>query len=177
MSKTAIYLRRSTDRQEQSIDDQRRELVKFAERNGCAIAREYVDDAVSGVTTEDRAAFLRMIDEAQTKPRPFDVILVYDVSRFGRVSQDEAGYYRHLLTKAGVLIVYAAEGFSGDESDELMRPMKQFMAHKMVRDLSKLTMRGGLHRALCSPRNVHRLRLRDRSWRPGDQRALRRAVR
>ncbi len=142
-----MYLRRSTDRQEQSVDDQRKALVRFAEERELSVVREYLDDAVSGVMTDDRKAFLRMIDDAQRKPRAFDVIVVFDVSRFGRVGQDEAGYYRHLLSKAGVEVLYAAEGFVGDETDELMRPMKQFMAHKMVRDLSKLTMRGARSRA------------------------------
>ena len=142
----AIYLRRSTDRQEQSIDDQRKVLLEFAGKHGIAIVKEYCDNAISGAMTEERRDFLRMIEEAQTRARPFEVVLVYDVSRFGRAGQDEAGYFRHLLAKAGVEVVYAAEGFNGDETDEIMRPMKQFMAHKMVRDLSKVTIRGQLSR-------------------------------
>ncbi len=147
MKKCVIYLRRSTDRQEQSVDDQRRAVTDYAEREGYDVIGEYVDDAISGALTEKRLDFLRMIEDAQAPGRPWDAILVYDVSRFGRQENDEAGYYRHLLSQAGVQIVYTAEGFSGDESDEILLPVKQYMASKYVRDLSKVTIRGLVSRA------------------------------
>jgi DNA invertase Pin-like site-specific DNA recombinase len=137
-----MYLRRSTDRQEQSIGDQRTALMKYAAAEGFRVVGEYVDDAISGADTESRKAFLRMIDEARAPGRPWDYVLVYDVSRFGRVETDEAGYYRHLLTCAGVEIVYAAEGFRGDESDDLIRSTKQWVANQQVKSLSRVTIRG-----------------------------------
>jgi DNA invertase Pin-like site-specific DNA recombinase len=146
MKRAALYLRRSTERQEQSIEDQRRALSDHALKHGLEVVSEYVDDAVSGALTVDRLAFLRMIEEAQGRPPPFREVLVYDVSRFGRIDNDEAGYYRHLLTKAGVEVVYVAEGLSGDESDDLLLPVKQFMASKYVKDLSKVTLRGQVSR-------------------------------
>ena len=43
MKRTALYARRSTDRQEQSLDDQKAALLKFAEANGHEITVEYVE--------------------------------------------------------------------------------------------------------------------------------------
>jgi site-specific DNA recombinase len=147
MPKNAVaYLRRSTDRQDQSIGDQRRAIERHAGERGFTIVREYVDDAISGADTAARKAFLTMIEAAQRRDAPFRYVLVYDVSRFGRTNNDEAGYYRHLLTKAGVEIVYIAEGLRGDQTDDLMVGMKQFMAHQMVVDQSKLTLRGQISR-------------------------------
>ncbi len=119
--KIVLYLRRSTDRQEQSIGDQRKALLDYADRNGHEVVREYVDDAISGAMTEDRKEFLRMVEDAGAKPRKFSGVLVYDVSRFGRTGQDEAGYWRHTLSKAGVEVLYAAEGLTGTDADDLLR--------------------------------------------------------
>ena len=58
------YLRRSTDKQEQSLDDQRTEVMRYADENGYEVVDEYVDDAVSGTSAAARPAFRRMIDDA-----------------------------------------------------------------------------------------------------------------
>jgi len=137
------YVRRSTDRQEQSIPDQRRAIELFAAERGLSIERFYTDDAISGTSTTNRKAFLEMVADAQsTSPPPFGHVIAYDVKRFGRVGNDEAGYYRHLLRQAGVEVLYAAENFSGDGTDDLLRPVKQWQAREESKDLSKVTIRG-----------------------------------
>ena len=142
----AVYLRRSTDRQEQSIADQRSAIDRYARERGFSISAEYVDDAISGADTEARKQFLKLVSDARRRDRRFHFVLVYDVSRFGRVGADEAGYYRHVLTEAGVEIVYVAEDFRGDDTDDLIRGTKQWIAHRMVLDLSKVTIRGQVSR-------------------------------
>ena len=142
----AAYLRRSTDRQEQSIDDQARAIERFASEKGLVVVKTYTDDAISGADTQARKSFLAMIADAQRRERGFDTILVYDVSRFGRVGADEAGHYRHLLAQAGVEVIYVAEGLRGDQTDDLLLGVKQFVAHQTVVDLSKVTIRGQLSR-------------------------------
>ncbi len=138
----AGYLRRSTDRQEQSIPDQRKAIEQFAAQNGLRIARLFIDDAVSGTTTTRRRAFQEMVTEAQRPDHPFSYVIVYDVKRFGRVDNDEAGYYRHILRIHGVEVLYVSENFSGDGTDDLLRPVKQWQAREESKDLSKVTIRG-----------------------------------
>ena len=136
------YIRRSTDRQEQSIPDQKKAIETYAAEHSLRLGQFYIDDAISGTSTIGRRAFQRMMKEAQSPAKPFDLIVVYDVKRFGRVDNDEAGYYRHLLRTHGVDIRYVSENFNGDATDDLLRPVKQWQARQESKDLSKVTIRG-----------------------------------
>jgi len=136
-----LYLRRSTDRQEQSIGDQRTALIRYAAEQGFEILDEFIDDGISGTSADARGAFQRMIAEAKGKCR-FRFILCYDVKRFSRGDLDEVGYYRHLLRQRNVEVVYATEQFADDFTGELIRPMRQWQARQESVDLSRLTARG-----------------------------------
>lgn len=141
------YCRRSTDRQEQSIPDQQRAIEKYCDENGHRIDRWYIDDAISGTSALKRPAFQELISDAQQPGRVFRYVVVYDVKRFGRVGNDEAGYYRHILQKHGVDVLYVSEGFNGGDTDDLLRPVKQWQAREESRDLSKVTIRGLLSKS------------------------------
>ncbi|MCH7545490.1 MAG: recombinase family protein [Planctomycetes bacterium] len=145
---TAVgYVRRSTDRQEQSIPDQKHSIERYAEEQGLKLLRFYVDDAISGTSTVGRKAFQTLISDAKRSTCEFGQIIVYDVKRFGRVDNDEAGYYRHILKTHGVEILYVSENFTGDGTDDLLRPVKQWQAREESKDLSKVTIRGLVSKA------------------------------
>ncbi len=145
------YARRSTDKQEQSIADQKRAIERYCAENGLSLNRWYVDDAISGTRATNRPAFQEMIAAAGAAGRDFGLVVVYDVKRFGRLDNDEAGYYRHLLRTSGVEVLYVAEGFAGfgesSDTDDLLRPVKQWQARQESKDLSKVTIRGQLSKA------------------------------
>jgi DNA invertase Pin-like site-specific DNA recombinase len=136
------YLRRSTDRQERSLDDQLTAIRTYANAHALLVSRIYTDDAISGVRSDTRRAFQAMIRDAQQSDCGFRTILVYDIKRFGRVDNDEAGHYRWLLRQAGVRVVYIAEGFGGGSIDDLIRPVKQWQAREEARDLARVSIRG-----------------------------------
>src|SRR5712692_10226137 len=136
------YLRRSTDRQEQSLGDQQAALERYARDHGFEVLRFYTDDAISGTSADNRPDFQKMIADAGNGD--FRFVLCYDVKRFSRGDNDEAGYYRHVLRKRGIEVVYASENFAGDDSDDLIRPVKQWQARQESKDLSKVTIRGQL---------------------------------
>ena len=101
------YVRRSTDRQEQSIPDQKKAIEKYSDENDLRLLRFYVDDAISGTSTVGRRAFQDMIADAKRRSCDFRFVVVYDVKRFGRVDNDEAGYYRHshpAMARSSILI-------------------------------------------------------------------------
>lgn len=141
------YLRRSTDRQEQSIPDQRKAIEKWADEQGISLLRFYTDDAISGTSSVGRKAFQQLMADAQKASCEFSTVVVYDVKRFGRVGNDEAGYYRHLLRQAGVEVRYVSENFAGDGTDDLLRPVKQWQAREESKDLAKVTIRGLLSKS------------------------------
>jgi len=120
---TVGYVRRSTDEQEQSIEDQKNAISAYIAENGLRFLRFYVDDAISGTSTLGRRAFRQMIRDAESSPRLFDIIAVYDIKRFGRIDNDEAGYYRYLLRTHGIEVRYVSENFNGDTTDDLLRPV------------------------------------------------------
>ncbi len=136
------YLRRSTNRQEQSLEDQESAIKRYAGQHGFEILRFYTDDAISGTSTEARKAFQSLLKDAQGDTCDFRAVLVYDIKRFGRVDNDEAGHYRYLLRKHRIDVVYVSEGFQGDDTDDLLRPVKQWQARQESRDLSKVSIRG-----------------------------------
>ena len=141
------YLRRSTDRQEQSIPDQRKAIERYAAEHDLELAQYFVDDAISGTSAVRRPAFQEMVGLAQQERRPFSYVIVYDVKRFGRLDNDEAGYYRHILRTHGVEVLYVGENFSGDATDDLLRPVKQWPAREESKGpiLSRGAHRGPLH--------------------------------
>ena len=61
----ALYARVSSDRQDVdlSVAAQLRALRDYAQKNGCLVARKYVDEAESG-RIADRSQFRTMLDEA-----------------------------------------------------------------------------------------------------------------
>jgi DNA invertase Pin-like site-specific DNA recombinase len=144
MKPAATYLRCSTETQERSIEDQRGEAERHATENGFQIIREFADNAISGTSVNGRKAFVDMIETAQQRDCPFRYILAYDIKRFSRGDVDEAGYYRHVLKQHGIEVIYMAETFAGNDSDDIVRSVKQYLARQESKDLSKVTIRGQL---------------------------------
>ena len=75
------YVRRSTDRQEQSIPDQKLAIERHCDERRLRLLRFYVDDAISGTSTVGRHAFQSMIEDAGRSACDFGFIVVYDVTR------------------------------------------------------------------------------------------------
>lgn len=143
------YLRRSTSRQEKSLDDQRTEIVRYAALHGYRILRWYQDDGISGDATECRDGFLAL-HQAACNGRDFDVVLVWDQDRFGRFDSMEAGYWIHPLRKAGVRLESVTEGPINwdDFTGRVMYSLKQEGKYQFLRDLSRNTSRGQISNAL-----------------------------
>lgn len=143
------YLRRSTSKQEKSLDDQRREIERYAAEHGYTIVRWYQDDGISGDSTEKRLGFQAM-HKAACNGRDFDVIICWDLDRFGRFDSSEAGYWSHPLRKAGVRLVTVTEGpidwntFAG----RIVNAVKHEGKHQYLVDLSRNVARGQITTAL-----------------------------
>jgi DNA invertase Pin-like site-specific DNA recombinase len=84
--KAAIYYRVSSKRQEdaETIESQRLFLPEWVKRRGWTIVAEFEDLAIPGKETQKRDGLMELLDAAQKKPRPFDVLVIRDWSRLAR---------------------------------------------------------------------------------------------
>jgi DNA invertase Pin-like site-specific DNA recombinase len=62
----------STDKQEESPEQQRAEILKLAKKHGYHVIRWYEDHAISGGKTLKRKQFMQMISDADLDP---DVVI------------------------------------------------------------------------------------------------------
>jgi site-specific DNA recombinase len=136
------YLRRSTDRQEQSLGDQRKEIIRYARENGYTVVREYVDDAISGTSAEERPGFQQMVANAESGE--FKAVIVWNSDRFSRGDVTETEHYRYLLRQAGVTLLSVTEDYLARDGidGDVLRTVKQFQNRQFSISLSQNTLRG-----------------------------------
>ncbi|MFN5745291.1 MAG: recombinase family protein [Methylococcaceae bacterium] len=91
------------------------------------------------MSIDGRAALQRLIADVECGTANFAVILVYDVSRWGRFQDaDESAYYEYICKRAGILVTYVAEQFENDGSpvSTIVKGVKRAMAGEYSRELS-----------------------------------------
>jgi len=147
MEKAWAFYRRSTDKQELSVEDQRRDCKAFADRMGWSIVREFAPAKGwgSGLTIDQDPVFLEMIRLSEARKHDVHFLVVYDVSRFGRLQPEDKIYWeRRLKKQGGIQIVYVKDDFKNDGSigDVLSRVVKHSEAHQFSMKLSETTLRG-----------------------------------
>src|SRR4051812_15869534 len=101
------YVRMSTDHQKYSIENQIIAIAAYAAERKIDVVKTYSDDARSGLSLSGRPAFVRMLADATSKNPDFDLILVYDVSRWGRFQDsDESAHYEYQCRVNGIGVRY-----------------------------------------------------------------------
>jgi len=137
--RAAQYVRMSTEHQQYSTDNQADKINEYAEKRGIEIIKTYADDGKSGLSIGGRAALQKLIADVETGAADFNVILVYDVSRWGRFQDaDESAYYEYICKRAGIQVAYCAEQFENDGSpvSTIVKGVKRAMAGEYSRELS-----------------------------------------
>lgn len=137
--RAAQYLRMSTEHQKYSTENQAETIRRYAEERGLSIIRTYTDEGKSGLTIDGRGALQRLIDDVANRRADFTIILVYDVSRWGRFQDaDQGGYLEYICKNAGIAVHYCAEQFENDGSltATIIKSMKRAMAGEYSRELS-----------------------------------------
>ena len=148
----AIYIRVSTDRQEElSPDAQRRLLLEYAKSNNIDVPSEYIfqDNGISGRQAKKRPAFQNMIALAKSKEHPIDTIIVWKFSRFAR-NQEESIVYKSLLKKNDVDVVSISEplvdGPFGSLIERIIEWMDEYysirLSGEVIRGMTENAMRG-----------------------------------
>lgn len=94
--RVAIYLRVSTDNQ--STDNQRKDLLKAVEWNDWELVNVYVDDGISGAKGKDARPGYKALCEAVGR-REIDVIAAWSVDRLSRSLKDLISFVEELQAK------------------------------------------------------------------------------
>lgn len=145
MSIGAAYIRVSTEEQiEFSPDSQIKRIQEYAKHNNIILPEKFIflDEGISGRHVKNRPAFLEMISMAKTKPRPFDIILVWKFSRFARNRQDSILYKSMLRKECGINVVSITEQLSNDPTAILIEALLEAMDEYYSINLSQEVKRG-----------------------------------
>jgi DNA invertase Pin-like site-specific DNA recombinase len=137
--RAAQYVRMSTEHQKYSTENQAEIIARYAEKRGMEIVKTYADAGKSGLRLEGRVALQQLLADVRSGTADFTVVLVYDVSRWGRFQDtDESAYHEFICREAGISIQYCAEQFENDGSlsATIIKSMKRAMAGEYSRELS-----------------------------------------
>jgi DNA invertase Pin-like site-specific DNA recombinase len=129
----------STEHQQYSTENQEDAIRRYAEARGFKIVRTYADEGKSGLRIEGREELQRLLADVKGGKADFSVILVYDVSRWGRFQDaDEAAHNEFVCRHVGIDVHYCAEPFENDGSfgSDIQKMLKRKMAGEYSRELS-----------------------------------------
>ena len=137
--RAAQYVRASTENQQYSIENQSLAIANYATEHNMQVVQTYADQGKSGLTLQKRQGLRQLLQDVEKGEVQFSIILVYDVSRWGRFQDvDESAYYEYRCKQAKMDIHYCAEPFANDGSisSALLKTLKRTMAGEFSRELS-----------------------------------------
>ncbi len=137
--RAAEYVRMSTEHQQYSTENQADKIREYAARRNIEIVRTYADEGKSGLNIGGRLALQKLIHDVESGQANFQLVLVYEVSRWGRFQDaDESAYYEYICKRKNIHVVYVAEQFENDGSpvSTIVKGVKRAMAGEYSRELS-----------------------------------------
>jgi site-specific DNA recombinase len=144
--RAALYARYSSDRQrDASIDDQFRNCISFAEREGWTVEARYQDEAISG-SRADRPGYRMLVGDAEA--HKFDVLIVDDLSRLSRDEVEMKQLIRRLRFR-NIRLIGVSDGFdSASKGAKVQATFRSLMNDMYLDDLREKTYRGLAGQAL-----------------------------
>ena len=109
--RVAIYARVSTADKNQTVENQLRDLLAVAERQGWTVTATFTDEGISGVKGRDRRPGYDSLLKGVAR-KDFDQIMAWSVDRLGRSLPDLVAFLRCAVTqdfRAGVEAFHARE--------------------------------------------------------------------
>ena len=143
--RAAQYLRASTKHQQYSIANQAAAIALYASAQNIAIVRSFIDDGISGTSIRGRFGLLELLHVVESGLADFELVIVFDVSRWGRFRDaDEGAHYEYVCKGAGISVRYCSEQFKNDNSptSNLLKALKRTMASEYSRELSVKVLAG-----------------------------------
>ena len=148
--RAALFVRVSTD--EQTVENQERELQEIAARRGWKVVEVYREEGVSGGKSREKRPKLDAMLNAAARRR-FDVVLVWALDRLGRSLHDLLNTIQALDRDQVALYVASSKGSNGeprsidttDPRDKLLFQVTAAFA-EFERSLINQRIRSGLDR-------------------------------
>lgn len=121
-----------------SIEGQLRDCKAYADQKGIDIIDTYIDEHISGKDFEGRAAFQKLMRDAQKKM--FDCVIVWKIDRLGR-NREELAISKARLKRCGVHVHYAMEhipdGPEGIILESLMEGLAEYYSAELAQKVSR----------------------------------------
>jgi len=115
--RASLYCRVSTSTKDQTTENQLRELHSYCERMGYEVVKVYEDEVSGAKSREKRPAYSELCKDAFLKK--FDVIIGWDVSRFGR-SMKEFVHFLSDMDDKGIGVIAVKNGLDTSSSSGRM---------------------------------------------------------
>ena len=112
-TKVALYCRVSTSTKDQTTENQLRELTAYCDRMDYQVTKIYEDQISGAKTREKRPAYNELCKDAFLKK--FDVVIAWDVSRFGRSLKEFVSFLADMDDK-GIGVVAVKNGLDTSSS-------------------------------------------------------------
>ena len=116
-AKVALYCRVSTSTKDQTTENQLRELTAYCDRMDYEVVKIYEDEVSGAKSREKRPAYNELCKDAFLKK--FDVIIGWDVSRFGR-SMKEFVHFLSDMDDKGIGVIAVKNGLDTNSSSGRM---------------------------------------------------------
>ena len=145
--KVVLYCRVSTSDKNQTTENQSRELKLYCERMDYEIVQIYEDEVSGAKTREKRPQYNQMIKDSFQKK--FDLIIGYDVSRFGR-SMKEFVHFLSDMDDKGIGVVAVKNGLDTQSSTGRMMMKLIGVLEEWNREILIERTKSGLRRTVAN---------------------------
>ena len=137
------YVRCSTEMQEDSPEQQKKEILAFAEKQGYEIVEWFEDFGKSGTTFDQRPGFQSLRSRVDHGPA-FRAVICYDESRWGRaIDSAENTYWRVYFRKRRVEVLLVKTAIDPmHEYAPMLQSFEGILASQFSKKLSEVTLRG-----------------------------------
>src|SRR5579872_521229 len=143
--RVAIYTRYSCDMQRPAtLEDQERNCREIAEQKGWVVLDEFVrgDAAKTGRVLNHRKGLEFLLAQAELNPRPFDVLIVDEMSRLSRKLRDILGIADTLRFYEVKLYIVSHKLDSDQEGFSMMVNLLGSIAEEHSKDMRRRVLRG-----------------------------------
>ena len=155
-TKVALYCRVSTSTKDQTTENQLRELKSYSERMDYEVVKIYEDEVSGAKSREKRPAYSELCKDAFLKK--FDIIIGWDVSRFGRSMKEFVSFLSDMDEK-GIGVVAVKNGLDTSSSSGRMMMKLIGVLEEWNREMLIERTRAGLARTVANGTKLGRKKI------------------